>query len=72
MPPRVKAAVPAVGGSGWRNEPHALRGGQDQPSSPKFPTLLAGEVTECSENCHAVEGRRDFRDYVATAKLGAC
>jgi hypothetical protein len=27
----------------------------------KFHTLLAGGATECSENCHAVEGRRDFR-----------
>ena len=37
------------------------------PLTRKFHTLLAGEVTECSENCHAVEGRRDFRAYVKTA-----
>ena len=34
----------------------------------KFHTLLAGEATECSENCHAVGGRRDFRAYVKTAR----
>ena len=33
----------------------------------KFPSLLAGGATERSENCHAVEGRRDFRAYVKTA-----
>ena len=33
----------------------------------KFHTLLAGEATECSENCHAVGGRWDFRTYVKTA-----
>ena len=33
----------------------------------KFHTLLAGEATECSENCHAVGGRRDFRADVKTA-----
>jgi hypothetical protein len=33
----------------------------------KFHTLLAGGATECSGNCHAVEGRRDFRAYVKTA-----
>ena len=30
---RVKAAVPAVGGSGWRNEPHPFLGGNDQPAA---------------------------------------
>jgi hypothetical protein len=28
---RVKAAVPAVGGAGWRGEPHAFLGGTAQP-----------------------------------------
>ena len=34
----------------------------------KFHTRLAGEATERSKNCHAVEGRRDFRAYVKTAR----